>query len=281
MEEILKLLGISTLNESQQEEIKTKLQDLIDIKVAEKLDEALESEKESLVELYEEKFNEYKEDITSKFSNFLDDVLDEELVIPEKVMEYARKGEIYEDAINMLKQKIAIDEGILDDETKELLEEARDEIISLRKEINELYAEKMELESDAKELATHLYLRKKCDGLTEAQKMKVMKLLEGVTSKEEIDRKFNYILETTLYEQDDEEETFSCVCPKCGNTEESTEKCSMTECSECGSKMKDDTGEKGSSETEDETNESINEEDKTPWKALMENWKKTLTENRI
>jgi hypothetical protein len=279
MEEILKLLGIQTLNESQQEEIKTKLDDIIDLKVKEKLDEALEEEREELVEHYEEKFNEYKEDITSKFSNFLDEILDEEMVIPEKVMEFARKGEIYEDAIMLLKQKIAIDEGILDEEAKELLGEAKDEIINLRNEVNDLYAEKMQLESDAKELATHLYLRKRCDGLTSSQTMKVMNLLEGVTSKSEIDRKFNYILESMGINEEDDEDTNSCVCPECGATEESTKACSMTKCSECGAKMKDASEEDGSSETED-TNESINE-DNSPWKKMMENWKKTLTENTL
>lgn len=277
MEEILKLLGIGNLNESQQEEIKTKLQDIIDIKVKEQLDEALETERDNLIEHYEEKFDEYKEDITSKFSNFLDDVLDEEMVIPEKVMEFARKGELYEDAITILKQRIAIDEGILDDETKELLTEAKDEIINLREEVNELYAEKLQLESDAKELATHLYLRKKCDGLTESQKMKVMKLLEGVVSKSEIDRKFGYILESMGINEQEDEETNSCVCPKCGATEESTKACSLVECSECGVKMKDASEEDGSSET----NESTINEDNSPWKALMEGWKKTLNENTL
>jgi ribosomal protein L37AE/L43A len=274
MEEILKLLGIESLNESQQEEIKTKLNDLIDIKVNEKIEEKLEEEKASLVEFYEDKFEEYKEDITSKFSNFLDDVLNEELEIPENIMEFARKGEIYEEAINLLKTKIAVDEGILDEEAKSLLQEAKDEIVSLRDEVNTLYSEKLQLESDAKELATHLYLRKKCDGLTEAQKTKVMKLLEGVTSKEEIDRKFKVILESIkLNEQ--EEETFTCVCPECGKTEESTEACSMVECEECGVKMKEKENDKGVSEVKTKEKDTLTEE-KSPWQIAVKSWAKIL-----
>ena len=96
------------------------------------------------------------------------EVLDEELKIPEKVLHYAKIGEEYQPLIEQFKVKMAIDEGVLTDEVKSILKEAKEEIQSLKSELNKATAEKMELTEDAKEMAVHIYLRKKCDGLVEA-----------------------------------------------------------------------------------------------------------------
>ena len=57
------------------------------------------------------------------------------------------------------------------------------------------------LESDAQEFAAELYKIKKCEGLPTGQRTKILGLLEGVTSAENIDRKFELILETKLHEE--------------------------------------------------------------------------------
>jgi len=195
MDKILEMLGVQKLDESAQAEIKTKLQDIIEIKAKEMSESTINEEKERLITEYEEKFEEYKNDITSKFSNFVDSILDEELEIPEKIMEYAHKGELYSEIIEQLKVRLAIDEGVLDEEVKNLLREARDEIANLKEELNEKISSEMELREDAEKMASALYIRKKCDGLTESQKSKVVSVLEGITDKDEIDRKFDIIVE--------------------------------------------------------------------------------------
>ena len=95
--------------------------------------EAVELEKHYLIEIFTDKFEEYKHMITSKFSDFLDIVLDEELNIPE------------------------------DEQLAEILLEAKNEIISLRNEVNkltggnlDLIEQNRELFSDACELATEI-----------------------------------------------------------------------------------------------------------------------------
>ena len=207
MDKILELLGAEKLNESSQSEIKEQLQTIIEVKAKELSKANLTEEKETLVKEYEEKFEEYKGDITGKFSNFVDSVLDEEMTLPEKVVEYARKGELYTDLIEQFKTRLAIDEGLLDEEVKGLLREAKDEIVKLREELDDKIAENLELKKDAQELAAALYLRKKCDGLTEAQKSKVIEVLEGISDREEIDKKFDIILKTLkVTEQEEEEE---------------------------------------------------------------------------
>lgn len=196
---VLEMLGADKIDESKQAEIQEVLNTIIEAKASEiangKVEASLNEEKEKLVEEFEKKFEDYKEDVTSKFSNFVDSILEEEMVIPEKIVRYARLGELYEDLIDQFKVRLAIDEGLLDGEVKSMLGEAKEEIVTLRASVNELTGQKLTLEKDARDLATHVYLRKKCDGLTESQKSSVMNILDGA-SKDEIDRKFKIVVES-------------------------------------------------------------------------------------
>ena len=195
MEKLLELLGVQKLEEGEQEVIKEKLQTLIEVKAKELSESKLEEEKNKLIEAYEEKFDAYKEDITGKFSNFVDEILEQELQIPEKVLEYARKGELYADLIEQFKVRLGVDEGLLDEEVKALLKEAREEIVKLRDELNESISDKLQTKQDATELAAEVYLHRKTKGLTESQKEHVIEMLDGVTDREEIDKKFDVIVE--------------------------------------------------------------------------------------
>jgi len=196
MDKLLEMLNVSKLDESAQTEIKEKLEGIIEVKASEMSEAKLAEKKEELIEEYENKFDEYKEDITSKFSNFVDSVLEEELSIPENILEYAHKGELYSDLIEQFKVRLSIDEGFIGKEVKDLLREAKKEILGLREELNTTIAENLEVKGDAQELASSLYLRKKCDGLTESQKTRVLDILEGVNDKQVIDKKFDIILES-------------------------------------------------------------------------------------
>ena len=244
IKDILALLNTELLTEDQQKEIQQSIEDLVDLKVQDKLNEKIDKEKETLVELYEEKFEEYKQDITSKFSDFVDTILEEEMVIPEKIKDFAHKGELYSDLVEEFKVRIGIDEGIIQEEVKALLQEARDEILKLRDELNTAISENLETKSDAKELAADLYKRDKCDGLTETQRKSTMRLLEGVTDPKDIDRKFAVILKHYLNEvEEDDGETSDCVCPECDKTYSVKGACSANKCDECDVKLKDKTSE--------------------------------------
>ena len=165
LKKVLEMLQVDKLEESSQTEIKETLETLIESKaqevIAEKVDAEIESAKETMTEELEGKFETYKEDVTSKFSNFVDSILDEEIQIPEKVMEYAKLGELYQDLIEQFKVRLAIDEGALNSEVQGLLREAKDEIITLKGDVNESTKKTLELEKDAQEMAAHIYLRKK------------------------------------------------------------------------------------------------------------------------
>jgi hypothetical protein len=206
MDKLLEMLGIQKLDENEQEAIKEKLETLIDLKAKEAVKEMLQAEKDKLIEQYEEKFDAYKEDITSKFSNFVDEILDEQMTIPDKVLEFARKGELYSDLIEQFKVRLGVDEGLLDEEVKALLKEAKTEIQNLRKQLDSSISEKLEVKGDAQELAAELYIRQKSDGLTVEQSSHVMQMLEGVKDRNEIDRKFEIIVEAYKGKDDDEDD---------------------------------------------------------------------------
>lgn len=200
LSKILELLGANKLEESTREELDEKLKEIIEIKAKELSQEKLDEAKNQLIEEYEEKFDEYKDSITEKFSSFLDSVLEKELVIPEEISEYARKGQLYNDLIEQFKVRIGVDQGLLDEETKGILSEARDEILKLREDSDKTIEENLELRSDAQTLAARVYLYEKCEGLTESQRKHVFSILEGVTDKDELDRKFEIIKESERFD---------------------------------------------------------------------------------
>ena len=284
-EEILKILGIEKLDEAQQVEIKEKIESIVDVKSRERADSILKEEGDKLTVEYEGKFEDYKKDITSKFSNFVDSVIDEELLIPERVMEYARKGELYDELIEQFKVKLALDENVLDNEVKDLLGEAKDEITSLRENVNSLTSSNLTLGEDAKAMAANLYLRQKCDGLKESDKTKVLGILGDITNKVEIDKKYDIVLESILGEQEeDKDEKFEYVCPECGE-EVTKDKEGEYECPKCGAAMKikkaDDKG-KGNADADDaDDKDDKKDEGVDPFADSIKRWKQILNENKI
>lgn len=258
------MLGIDKLDEEKQTEITNYINEMVDLKAQELLEEKKQELKDELTESYETKFNEYKDEITSKFSNFVDDILEQEIYIPESVQEYARKGELYEEVMEKLKITMAIDEDVLNDEVKDILKEAKSEILTLKEKVNSLISEKNELKEDAVSLSANIYLRDKCDGLSESKKKSIMSLLEDVTDPKEIDKKFDILVNETFVN----EETMEC--PNCG-TKIEFDKESPETCPECGH----DLTEKENGRGKEEANESFN---KVNEDSPMATWKKILTE---
>lgn len=271
LQKIYESLQLEKLEEEKQTEIKQYLDEAVDLKAKELLEEKLTEEKEKLVEHYETKFETYKEDITSKFSNFVDDILEQELQIPDKIKEYAKIGERYQPIMEKLKIMMGIDEGQFDDEAKDIIREARDEIQKLKDKSNKLISEKMDLEKDAKEMAAHIYLVKKCDGLTESKKSKVVKLLEGIKDKDEIDRKFKIITES--YTDEVNEKTM--YCEECDSDIEINEDDTDAVCPDCSGKLSEKS--KGKTDEEIAGNDKPDMNEKT---SIMDIWKTMIRENK-
>jgi len=198
IKKLLEMFDISKLDEAKQTEIKEKVESIIELKLIEKLTEKESVLKEMLTTEYEEKFETYKEDITEKFSNFVDEVLEQELTIPENIIEFARKGELYDGLIEQFKTRLAIDENMIDNEVKDLLKEARDEIKSLKDKFNTKIDENLTLTVEKDKLAIKTYLHEKVKGLPIEDADKVMAILEDETDTEVIDKKYETLVESIL-----------------------------------------------------------------------------------
>jgi len=281
MDKLFEMLGVEKIDKAKQEELKTTIETLIESKVAEKVEEKLEASleeaKQLQIEKMEEKFEEYKEDLVEKFSNFVDDIIDEEISLPDNVIEFARLGETYHDLIESFKVKLAIDEGVLDEEVKTLVRESRDEIIDLKKTQDKILAEKMDLEISSTKLMNEHYLMTKCEDLTPKQKKHIKAVLEGA-NKEEIDKKFDILLSSftgkSVNEEDEEFETKEC--PNCGEEIPKDAK----KCPECDTNLsKDDDNDdddKNESRSRSETNDILNENN-----SLKAQWLKTLQNKKF
>lgn len=213
IKKLLELLSIDKLDESKQTEIKEKVESIIEVKLIEKLTEKEAALKEMLVTEYEEKFETYKEDITEKFSNFVDEILEQELAIPDHIVEFARKGELYEDLIEQFKTRLAIDEDMIGDEVKDLLKEARDEIKSLKDQFNAKIEENLTLTVEKDKLEIQTYLMEKVKGLPLEDAEKVIAILEDESDTDVIDKKYDTLIESILEvkktdeeDEDDEDE---------------------------------------------------------------------------
>ncbi len=291
MDKIFEILGIERLDESKQVELKETLKTVIDVKATEiaesKVQVLLGEAKTKLKEEYEAKFDEYRDGLTSKFSNFVDSVLDEEMIIPENVIKYARQGELYHELIEQFKTRLAIDEGMISAEVRAMLKEAKGEIEALRVKLDESKGTNLNLEKDASEMAAQLYVREKCDGLTESQKKHVINLLGDEIVKENIDKKFYIIVKTMgLIKESDEDkdgdadasdpgEVFEMKCEDCGKSVSVKEKMDEMECPECGSAMKPgDTVKEGKVVVKSDKVQ-LNE-GKSPWETYKGIWLKSI-----
>jgi len=280
---ILELLGANKLEENTQGDLKEKLETIIEVEAKKLSDASLTEAKEILVQDYEKKFDEYKDDITSKFSNFVDGVFEDELTIPEKVLEYAKKGELYNDLIEQFKIRLGVDQGLLDEEIKSLLKEAKEEIIKLRTSQDKSIAENLEVKQDAQELAATVYLYQKCQGLTENQRKQVFDIIGDATDRLEIDRKFKVIAESERFDPvnvgDDE-----IVDVEKKNKKKSDPKNNEKEVSE--QEDEEENG-KGKSEVDDEDEEDEEkkkkkvEEANSPFTQFKNQYLQVLKENKI
>jgi hypothetical protein len=218
LSKVMGILKVDALDEAAQTEIKSYLENLIEVKAVELTEQKLEehktelealkeSQKEELVSKYETLFEEYKEDVISKFSNFVDSILDEEMSIPDTIVEYARKGELYNDLIDQFKIRLSIDEGVLDDEVNSILSEAKEEIVSLQDQLNKTISENLTFQKDATKLASSLYKHELCADLSEDKRKVMMSLLENINEKNEIDTKFHRLLPLVIEEKQEETHT--------------------------------------------------------------------------
>ena len=158
----------------------------VDIFVEEQVNEIFNQEKieEDIAEIYENKWESYKEYISSEFDNFLNEEL-ESVDLPEKILTYAKYGEFAEDFNKKYTWNIP--------EIYNLIVEVRDELKEIEDLNESLKEENVELNESFNKLWNEHYLNEKCDELTIPQSQKLKALINESCSKSEIDQAIEYI----------------------------------------------------------------------------------------
>jgi hypothetical protein len=196
MDKLLKLCGIANLSTEDYLKVRAEIDSYIAKVFEKKFKAKMNQRTHELQENYDEKFEDYKQDLADQFADYIHEVVEEEIQISEEIQTKARLGHLYGPLIDQMKTVIAVDEGLLDEEVKQTIFNAKSEIEELTEQINNLTAKNLELRQDARRMAHWIYLHQKCDGLPEAQKTKVIGLLEDINDKKVIDKKFDIIVET-------------------------------------------------------------------------------------
>lgn len=142
----------------------------------------------------------YKDKLSDATAKTINDIIEEDLEFPEKVLKYAATGEFYQDLIDQFKIRMAIDDGLVNEEARELLREAKQTILNLRSNIAKAKASTKCVREDLKIMSKQLYIHKKLDEVkTDTAKKRVKRLLlesETIDSmtEYEIDRKIAEII---------------------------------------------------------------------------------------
>ncbi len=141
----------------------------------------------------------FEEKMVDKLSKYLDFAINK--AIPQHLVEAQAKLEVYEPLVESIKRTFN-EKGLkIDDKGFGLLKDARNEIVSSRKKLDEAVAEKMALEAKTEQLLGKYLLNEKCNGLTLDQKKKVTKIFEGA-SYEDIEKRFKSVRELVLTEDE-------------------------------------------------------------------------------
>jgi len=173
-------------------------------KIIEKLSKLPTDETKALwmmerIEGIEKDHEQFKDKLSDTTAKTINEILEEDLTIPEKVLEYASKGELYDDLIKQFKIRMSVEEGMIDEPVKKLLKEAKEEIIKLRANIQKAKTSTAMIKEDIKEMDAQIYAYEKIELLeNDNLKKRAKKLTEGTKSKDTIDT----ILEQIVKEND-------------------------------------------------------------------------------
>jgi hypothetical protein len=199
-----------------------------------KLEENMKKTVEGIKETKDTEYKTFKESMVDKLDKYLELELDKQ--IPEIYVEALAKVEVLEPFMEGIK-KVAKDTLIpFDEENIGLLKDARKEIVKLREEVAEATTKNMDINSELKDYKRSVKISEVCEGLTESQREKTLKLLESYDV-DEINDRWNairdIIIEEKVAEKEEKEEE--------EKEEEAVEKCEkVAEESKCGKKVKEE-----------------------------------------
>jgi len=172
--------------------------------VVKKIDEAHTAKLQMVVEKYEKELKEgavaIRNELVGKISNFLDLYLAES--IPAAQLKEAVENIRARKMLEEIKKIVAVDPEFISENFKEALKDGHDTIEKLRGELNEKIKESVNLNQKLIATRSALLLEKKTQGLTDAKKAYVTRLLEN-KKPEEIEANFKMVVE--MFDKDEAE----------------------------------------------------------------------------
>jgi hypothetical protein len=148
----------------------------------------------------EQEMETFVEGIIEKLDEYLD--LEVSKAIPADAIETSAKVAVLEPIVNGFKSVMEENYIRFDEEQFGLLKESREEILNLRGQLAETVEESMALNKKLKNVARDVNISKVCEGLTESQRERAVKLLEGVDASE-IESRFSMIRDMVIVEETD------------------------------------------------------------------------------
>jgi histone H3/H4 len=165
-------------------------------KVLEKVDSDYADKLQKVIERYESMLQkeavEFREQLVSEISNFMDLYIDEKL--PREQIQEAVDNTQAKKIVNSIKQLVAVDEDFITENIKEALEDGKEQIDSLRTELHEAMKANIRLNQEYKSVAAQKILLEKTSSFDNKKKDFIMRVLSD-KSPDEINENFDYALE--------------------------------------------------------------------------------------
>lgn len=198
LEEAIEKL-IETRVALREEELKTKYDELAEEYCRKEIEERLEKEKATLIELYDEKLNNLEKKIVSKLDSFLEHVITEQ--ISDETLNKIAVNEVALPLIVNIKRLFTEHYIDLDSQGSAIIKQKDERIKELEERVTELSKKVLESEERLEKSASFLLISEKTEGLTQTQKQRVIRMFKNKPFseiKENIDEFVEMIKESSL-----------------------------------------------------------------------------------
>lgn len=161
-----------------------------------KIDEDHTAKMNKIVEKYEELLSKeakaLTESLQNDISNFLDLALDD--LLPKNMLKEAVNNTKATEKLKKIQEIVSVDEKFINDHIKEALEDGKNQIEGLRKDLNEVLKENVKLSAEKNKISADLVLERKTTSLPKEKKLFCEHTFKG-KSASYIEENFEYALQ--------------------------------------------------------------------------------------
>jgi hypothetical protein len=173
-------------------------------KFVSKLDEDHTAKLEDVVKKYEDQLSKEAKALTESLqidiSNFLDLTLDD--LLPKNMLAEAVANTKAAEKLAKIQELVSVDESFINEHVREALQDGKEQIESLRKDLNGVLKENVKLGAEKAKATSELVLERKCKSLPDGKRLFVEQTFRGKSSKY-IEENFEVALQ--MFERREEE----------------------------------------------------------------------------